>query len=43
MIEIEYKDEVIKIEPHMTIGQYQDFIQNEEVYKTTQPDYYHYI
>ena len=33
MIEIEYKDEVIKIEPHMTIGQYQDFIQNEEVYK----------
>jgi hypothetical protein len=33
MIEIEFKDEVIKLEPHMTIGQYQDFVQNEEMYK----------
>lgn len=33
MIEIEVNDKVIEIEPHMTIGQYQDFIQNKTIYE----------
>ena len=33
MIEVVLEDKVIKVSPHMTIGQYQQFIRKQEVYK----------
>jgi hypothetical protein len=33
MIEVVLEDKVIKVSPHMTIGQYQQFVRNKEIYK----------
>lgn len=34
MIEVVMEDKVIKVSPHMTIGQYQKFIKKQDIYKT---------